>query len=506
MKQDRAQRRLGLVLLLFLGVLAARAPASARQAPPFPSSLPWYNVTRALTWHDLRGRAVLLDFFTPGCINCIHMLPVEELLQRHFGKRLVIIAVDSPKFSASASAPGLIAFIRRYRLQHPVLLDPRNRLWDAYHIFAWPTFILIGPHGELRARLLGEQSAAALSVPIAAALAGTPPISALQPLPRQGGTAANLALAAPGGLAVSRRRVAIADTGHNRIILADHQGRVEAVIGTGCAGTANGGYAQAEFRRPHGLDFHADKLYVADTENQLIRIIHLNTRRVSTLAGNGKREYIVSGKFTPHAVPLDSPWDVQWIGNQLYIAMAGDHEIWRYNPVTGRLGPWAGSGREGLADGSLARAKFAQTSGLSSHGDTLYALDPESSGIRSINLADPIVKTRIGQGLFRFGERNGAAAQALLQHPEALAWLNGSLYIADTFNNALRRLNLASAEVTTVTQNLGQPQAIAVLSPSTLLVAESSAGRIAAIRLPSEKTDPWPLSGLPPSHCKKVTP
>src|SRR5699024_1502807 len=139
---------------------------------------------------------------------------------------------------------------------------------------------------------------------------------------------------------------------------------------------------------------------------------------------------------------LNSPWDVQWLDGDLYVAMAGDHGVWRYDPDTQDIGPWAGNGREGLRDGSLRRAEFAQPSGLDAHAGRLYVAGPEASAIRAVDPAAQTVTTLVGQGLFKFGLRDGHAKAALLQHAEDVLWHDGALYIADTFNDALRRLDL----------------------------------------------------------------
>lgn len=494
-------RRL-LPLAAVAALLLGACGAGAQSAVPFPSGAPWYNVSRPLTWSDLKGRAVLLDFFTPGCINCIHMLPVERELERRFGARLVIVAVDSPKFSASATTQGLVAFITRYHLHHPVLLDSATALWDAYGVPAWPTLVLVGPDGKVRGHYVGEETAKDLAGPITAALADAPPAGDLKPLPMLVMAGAGGMLDAPGGLAVSPDAVAIADTAHNRIVLAGHNGHVTAIIGNGCEGAAEGTYSKTQFARPHGLTFHDGKLYAADTDSQRIRVIDLQSKTVTTLAGSGRRRFVAGGEFPAHAATLNSPWDVAWADGQLYVAMAGDHDIWRYDPDSGRIGPWAGSGREGLSDGDRRNAEFAQTSGLAVHAGTLYAADPESSAIRAIDLANGRVSTLIGQGLFQFGFQDGARGKALLQHAEGLAWFDGSLYIADTFNDALRKLDLATGKVTTVARHLAQPQAVAALSSDVLLVAESSGDRIDAVHLPDGKVTPWPLKGLkPPSAC-----
>jgi sugar lactone lactonase YvrE len=193
---------------------------------------------------------------------------------------------------------------------------------------------------------------------------------------------------------------------------------------------------------------------------------------------------------------LNSPWDLAWHGDKLYVSMAGDHQIWRYDPATQTIGPWAGTGEEGLVDGAREDAQFAQPSGLSVHGDTLYDVDPESSSARAITLPDGKVSTLVGHGLFDFGMRNGAANHALLQHAEDVAWNGGSLYIADTFNNALRKLDLATRDVATVAALLDGPLAVEALSPDTLLIAEGDRNRIDAVHLPDGVVKPWPIEGL----------
>lgn len=488
------------------GLLTLGVPrAHAQRAADFPTALAWFNVARPLTLADLRGRVVLLDFFTPGCVNCIHMLPAEKQLEQHFGTRLAVIGIDSPKFAASKTRAGLESFIQRYDLAHPVVLDPTMTLWNAYGVQAWPTLVLLGPSGQVLQTFIGEQTYAQMAGPIEAALASAPPASKLPKLPLAPMTFQSGALAIPSGIAVSPTLVAIADTAHNRIVLANHAGKLVAMIGNGCAGDADGDYAHAEFKRPHGLAFHGDTLYVADTDNQLIRKIDLAAHTVTTVAGNARRGFASAGRAPARAATLNSPWDVAWHGNALYIAMAGDHQLWRYDPATRTIGPWAGTGMEGLVDGDRDAAEFAQPTGLSANGDTLYDADPESSAVRAIALPEGKVSTLVGTGLFDFGLRNGPARHALLQHAEGLAYAGGNLYIADTFNNALRRLDLATHTVSTVAALLDHPVAVAPLSANTLLVAEANGNRIDAVSIPGGKVTPWPIAGLraPTASCKR---
>ena len=484
------------VLVVAGGLLTGLPRAWAQRAITFPHGLTWFNVSRPLDWDDLRGRAVLLDFFTPGCINCVHMLPAEKQLEERFGDRLVVVGIDSPKFSASKTQQGLESFIQRYDLRHPIVLDPDMGLWNAYGVQAWPTLILVEPDGSIGHTFIGEQSFEQLAAPIEAALKDAPPASKLARLPLRPQQFQSRGLATPSGIAVSATLVAIADTGHDRIVLTDRSGKLKAIIGSGCAGDTDGDGTHATFNRPHGLAFHDGALYVADTDDQTIRRIDLATHTVTTIAGNGQRGFVTGGSYPARSAVLNSPWDLAWHGDKLYVSMAGDHQIWRYDPATQTIGPWAGTGEEGLVDGAREEAQFAQPSGLSVHGDTLYDVDPESSSARAITLPDGKVSTLVGHGLFDFGMRNGAANHALLQHAEDVAWNGGSLYIADTFNNALRKLDLATRDVATVAALLEGPLAVEALSPDTLLVAEGDRNRIDAVHLPDGVVKPWPIEGL----------
>ena len=132
-------------------------------------------------------------------------------------------------------------------------------------------------------------------------------------------------------------------------------------IGTGEAGAADGAFDKATFYRPQGLALAGDNLYVADTENHLIRRVDLKSRTVETIAGTGQqsREYFKTGPA--RTVALSSPWDLQLAGRVLYIAMAGPHQIWKLDLDKNEVSTFAGSGREARLDGPLLESRFRAT-------------------------------------------------------------------------------------------------------------------------------------------------
>jgi thiol-disulfide isomerase/thioredoxin len=482
----------GLILIVI-----AMTTACADEAR-LPAHAPWLNVSRALTQKDLQGHVVLLDFFTPGCINCIHVLPETAKLEREFGKRLLIIGVDSPKFTASQERNNLEGFIQRYDIQHPIVIDKDMQLWKHYGVYAWPTQVLLGPDGKVVGKYVGEGKYAVIRRGVIQTLAASRKAGTLREtaLPLQPMAHTMQGLLQPGKLAVSAKYVAVSDSGHNRVLLLDHHGQLLKVIGDGKRGARDGTANQARFDGPQGLAFRADTLYVADTGNALIRAVALPAGKVSTVAGNGEHGYGIEGMHAARDVGLNSPWGLQVVDDTLYIAMAGVHQLWKMDLQQNRIGPFAGSGAEGIDDGPLPLASFAQSSALAYHKGVLYVADPESSAVRRVVLDSNQVQTLIGKGLFDFGLRNGAVTQALLQHDQGLAWLDDRLYIADTFNNAIRVLDMRTNHVSTLTTKLAQPGGLAVLNPHTLLVADTNANRVVAVDVQSGIVSRWQMIGL----------
>ena len=222
-------------------------------------------------------------------------------------------------------------------------------------------------------------------------------------------------------------RLFIADSNHNRIVITDLHGQVLDVAGSGDSGRADGTFAAASFHHPQGMVLHGDMLYVADTENHLLRKLDLNTRTVTTIAGTGEqaRAYNVPGMSTQ--VALNSPWDLYLLGTDLFIAMAGPHQIWVMHLDTDYVEPYAGSAREDLIDDMRLQAAMAQPSGLTSDGEQLFVADSETSAIRSITLGlNGRVQTILGEGLFEFGDQDGVGKENVrLQHPLGIVYHAG---------------------------------------------------------------------------------
>ncbi|NLG27690.1 MAG: redoxin domain-containing protein [Chloroflexi bacterium] len=429
------------------------------RAPEFPADIEWLNTGRRLSLAELRGKFVLLDFWTYGCINCIHVIPDLKRLEALYPNELVVIGVHSAKFANEGDSANLRETILRYGLEHPVINDAEMRVWRAYAVRAWPTTVLIDPRGYVIDMHAGEGVLAAFADELADALPRYDADGLVDRTPLavvlERSKVTDGALRYPGKLLADEAggRLFIADSGHNRVLITDLEGVVHAVVGSGARGLADGHAAEAQFVYPQGLalDAYTDTLYVADTENHAIRAIDLHALRVRTLAGDGTQGRHIVRPGRAAATALNSPWDLALVGQRLYIAMAGPHQLWLLDLGAGTIGPYAGTGAEALVDAPLAQASLAQPSGITTDGHVLYFADSESSAIRSADL-DPTggVHTLIGQGLFDFGDEDGGRRQARLQHPLGVTWYQGRLYVADTYNHRIKIVEPAEKRVRTL--------------------------------------------------------
>lgn len=447
----------------------------------------WINTGGAAP--DLAGKIVLLDFWTFCCANCLHVLDELRELEREFADMLVVVGVHSPKFAHEADRDALIDACERYGVHHAVLDDPELSTWEAYAVRAWPTLSVIDPQGYVVAQMSGEGHAHGLRALFAELVAehgakgtlrrGAGPYVPPAPEPTELRFPGKIA-ALPGGTFL------VSDTAHHRVVeLAADGETVLRRFGSGERGLADGAAAAARFNEPQGVcllgDAHA---VVADSVNHALRRVDLGTGEVTTLAGTGRPWSQGSATQGPaRGVDLSSPWDVAVAGGRVVVAMAGIHQLWVYDPARESVGVLAGTANEGLVDGPLAESWFSQPSGLAVDArGRIWVADSESSALRVVEDGD--VRTAVGQGLFDFGLRDGAAGQALFQHPLGVTALpDGSLAVSDTYNGAIRRYDPATGQVSTLITGLREPSG-AIVAGGDLLVVESAAHRLTRVRLP----------------------
>jgi thiol-disulfide isomerase/thioredoxin len=484
-----------------MGRVTSRIPRPARVRAPELTGRAWLNTGgHDVTLRELRGKIVLIDFWTFCCINCMHVLDELRPLEEKYADVLVTIGVHSPKFAHEADPAALASAVERYSVDHAVLDDPELTTWRQYAVRAWPTLVVVDPEGYVVAQLSGEGHAHSLDAVVAELVAehkargtlhrGDGPYVAPEPPDTQLRFPGKV-LPLPGGTFL------VSDTGHHSLVEIAADGEtVLRRIGSGERGLVDDS-TSVRFSEPQGLCLLPDEVrqwvgydvVVADTVNHSLRMIRLEDGRVTTVAGTGGQW--MPGDPEPSesdpAVPLSSPWDVVWSPalHEVVVAMAGIHQLWTFDPVTPALSIWAGTRNEGLLDGPVGDAWFAQPSGVAIGANgLLWLVDSETSSLRCVSHG--AVETVVGQGLFDFGHVDGPGAKALLQHPLGLAVLpDGSVAVADTYNGAVRRYDPAAAEMSTLATGLAEPSDVVVVDGD-LVVVESAGHRLTRLRLPDE--------------------
>ena len=429
-------------------------------APEFLPGLDWINSERPLTIRQLRGKIVLLDFWTYCCINCMHVLEDLKRLEAKYPDDLVVIGVHSAKFDAEKDTERIREAVLRYGISHPVVNDFEMQIWRSYGIRAWPSFMLIDPLGKVFGTHSGEGIFDLFDRVISQMVLHYEPRGEMHGGHLEFRTDSEQepqsVLSFPGKVLADEEggRLFIADTNHHRIVVADlDDGTVLDVIGSGEEGFLNGDTNDARFSRPQGMALLAETLFVADTGNHAVRRVDLGSRTVSSLVGDGHQDLEWNNAPGPlEGRRLNSPWDLQIAHGVLFVAMAGSHQIFGIDLEGGYIAGHAGSGREDHVDGPLLVAAMAQPSGLTSDGEHLFVADSEISSVRAVSL-DPRgghVRTVVGKGLFDFGDVDGVGQDVRLQHPMGVAFARGALYVADTYNNKIKTIGLPTLSTRTI--------------------------------------------------------
>lgn len=511
-------------------------------APELDGGSAWLNSAGPLAIRDsfnpfvqrpsLKGKIILLDFWTLCCINCIHIMPDLAKLEKKYANELVVIGVHSPKFENEKDSASIRKAILRYQIEHPVINDADHTIWDRYEVDAWPTLVLIDPEGYLVGYTSGEGQYELLDIVIGKLVDEHKKKKTLNEKPLRFDLARNresgdTPLYFPGKVVADEKgkRLFIADSTHHRIVVTDLNGNKVAVIGTGEPGKADGAFDKAQFHDPQGMAVNGDTVYVADRKNHVVREIDMKAKTVTTIAGNGQQDHEADSRRLLLPVPakdlgLNSPWDVLLDGDKLYIAMAGHHQIWLLDLKQKMIGPFAGSGAETLRDGVLRKACFAQPSGLATDGKSIYVADSETSSLRRVSLdADGKVQTLVGRALFIFGDRDGlgqdggddSLTEARMQHALGVAYNDGKVYVADTYNSKIKEYDLRTQMLKTLVNGrpfgifgpavFNEPAGISYANGK-LYVADTNAHCIRVVDLATKAVSTLQLKGVDPPKPK----
>jgi len=426
----------------------------------------------------------------------------------------VVIGVHSAKFDNEKNTDSIRKAVLRYEISHPVVNDANMQIWGAYGVRAWPSLYLIDTEGNFVGKGSGEGLYNALDEAIGKLVDAARKNKTLDERPLRFELArsherGNSPLSFPGKVLADAKggRLFIADSTHHRIVITDLGGKKIAIAGTGQPAAVDGHFEKAAFNDPQGMVLRGDTLYVADRKNHRIRALDLKSQTVTTVAGNGERGYRRRQGGDALRVGLNSPWDLCLVADTLYIAMAGHHQIWTLDLNTGHVAPYAGSGSENIEDGPLEQAAFAQPSGLTTDGTTLFVADSEVSGVRAVPLGGQgDVRTIVGLGLFEFGDVDGIGDQVRLQHALGITFHDGKLLVADTYNSKVKVIDPKTRSSATLVGEPGgwltnalfaEPGGLSVAGQK-LFVADTNGHRIQVVDLESKKVSTLALRGVEP--------
>ncbi len=497
----------------------AKEPADPNRiaAPELDGGVAWLNTAGPLRLRDLRGKIVLLDFWTYCCINCMHILPDLAKLEKKYPNELVVIGVHSGKFDNERDSEHIRKAILRYEISHPVVNDADMKIWNTYGAHSWPTLCLIDPEGYYVGSTGGEGNYELLDRVIAKLIEIHKKKKTLDEKPRRFELAryhekGDSPLFFPGKVLADAAtdRLFIADSTHHRIVITTLGGKKIAVAGTGTPGKDDGAFDKATFNDPQGMALRGETLYVADRKNNLIRALDLKAGTVATVAGTGAQgdDRFHGGEALKTG--LNSPWDLYLSGDTLFIAMAGFHQIWTLDLARGTVIPYAGNGMENITDGALSDSSFAQPSGLTSDGKTLYVADSEGSAVRAVPMdGKGEVRTVVGKTygfdrLFTFGDVDGQGDDVRLQHALGVAYHDGKLYVADTYNSKIKVIDPEKRTSTTLLGDgpgwlagplFAEPAGVSIAGDK-LYVADTNAHRVRVADLKTRSVTTLALQGI----------
>lgn len=441
---------------------------------------PILNTKKPVKVKDLEGKIVLVDFWTYGCINCMQVIPDLKFLENKYPSELVVLGVHSAKFDNEKGSFEIKKAIARYGINHPVINDSEFKIWNAFGVEAWPTLVLISPEGKAIKAYAGEghradldRDISALSTKFKGKISNTKIATATEDhkmvfkFPSKISEVRNFSADKKAARAV----YFLTDSSHHQIVGLEKNGKEFLRIGNG-----KEGFTAETLSRPQGVVFKDGLLYIADTANNALRTYDFKTRKITTVGGDGSRGNLWA-----------SPWALAVTGtDQITIAMAGSHQLVGFNTKTKAATVVAGSGEESINDGGLPGNSLSQPSGLSLVGDKLYFVDAETSSLRVLQAG--VITTLIGTGLFDFGLKDGDKKTALMQHTTGLFATDDKVYLADTYNHAVRVYDVKSGKLSTLAKGFKEPNDVLV-SDGQLIVVSTGEHALKKVDLKTGKVE-----------------
>lgn len=435
-----------------------------------PADLGWVNSRAQPSLKALRGNLVVLHFFTSSCLHCMSSFAALRLLAQRYDETLAVLSIHCPKYPREYDNAALQKSVNRAHIRHPVAQDVSFAVWHQFNIAAWPSVVVLDPAGNVLERAQGLRQIEALDEVIERYMSGSSPDQfrpTIYPEWRQAGREPKMTLQFPMGVAVTDEHLYVADSGHNRIIEATHSGRILRTFGSGAPGLWDGTGKESGFDSPADIVTNSGHIYVADVGNHAIRRLNLMSGEVITIAGTGKAAFAVpQAPVEATSIALNFPLGLAVHGDTLYFSAAGNNQIWQLDLGDLTVELVAGNGLPQMHNATGGAASFNSPRGLTLTGETLLVADSQNCAVRAVNCQSKHVSRLAGTGPFKSGDEDGDFVRARFQLPTAVATdpTKGAVYVADTLNNVIRRMDVKSRKITTVQfdYRLHQPQALTI--------------------------------------------
>lgn len=402
-------------------------------APELTGRGGWIGVDHPLTMAGLRGHVVVIVFWSSRDVTSLRVIEELRRLDHEYAEEVVVVGVHWPRSAVEATHASVAQAVARHRIGHPVLDDPDGTTAAAFKVTDRPTLVVVGPDGSVVGSRQGEGHGRSVGLVVAELLAADAlpldPLATLLPGPVPD------PLAFPAAVAASDDgdRLAIADTGHDRVIVATLDGLVLAAFT---------GYDQ-----PAGVAFDGRRLLVCDTA----------AGRVVSSTG----EVVADGIAWP--TDLVSAGDGSWV-----VTEGGGHRLVRVRPGEISTRVAAGNGTRGLVDGPDLRAELDQPSGVARDAAGVVFLDSGTGRLRRL------------QAGRRGGEVTSLAGG--LHHPRGVAARpdGDAVYVSDTMASALMAWDGEQLRRLAV-DGLDEPGGLDLLPDGRLVVADTNHHRVVLV-------------------------
>ncbi|MDA9573475.1 redoxin domain-containing protein [Rickettsiales bacterium] len=421
----------------------------------------WINIEEKIINSDLKNKIIILKFWHHSCVTCIQNITNLEKSIKEYKDKVIVIAIHSSRYNSEKKYQSVSKAVDKYKIKLPVIVDDNHYLKNFFKVDIFPKYIFIDPNGniakEYSSVINGDQIKSDINGLIKKFRHKIS--DKIINIKNKDDNIRNV-LNYPSRLSYSRDFIHnnkkipvifISNIGDNNIIVSSLSGKIIQVIGNSQSGFIDGSFKEARFDKVQGMVFKGNKLYLADSGNNAIRVVDFNDKKVSTLVGNGVRGDRLYSLRSIKAkdFKLNNPLDLAFFGssNNLVIANSGVNQIIEYNIKNKEIKLLAGSGDFDMVDGSDIKSSLAQTYDIEVYENKLYFLDSKSSSLRYLDLKGNVV-TIIGDGLNKFGEENNKNHQDKnMQNPTSLTVDDTGIYIIDNLNNAIRHYNFNSKKI-----------------------------------------------------------